>query len=161
MRSTTPSIFPARSISSRGPQISPIGGTATPAEQSASQPHRAVGFEAEQELPDGLEMLLPPLQLLRDGVDVTKSPLEWVFLEDRGRPGRVVGGIDNLERLVNRKGRCEPDHHALVESDPAGAPHFGRDLLQRAQQKGACRSKTGLGLRNLRLDQVVVAQGAL
>ena len=35
------------------------------------------------------------------------------------------------------------------------------DVVQRAQQKGARRGGPRLGLRDLRLDHVVVAQGAL
>ena len=61
----------------------------------SSQPHRRARFEAEQELPHGLEMLLPALDLLRHRVDVAEAPLERVLLEDRGRSGGVVGGVDD------------------------------------------------------------------
>src|SRR6266851_3378897 len=43
-----------------------------------------VGFEAHQVLADGLEMLLPSLQLLRHRVDVAEAALERVLVEDRG-----------------------------------------------------------------------------
>src|SRR5271166_4194523 len=124
-----------------------------------SKPHRRGRFEAEQELPDGLEMLLAPLQLLRDRVDIAKAPLERVLFEDRGRSGGVIGGVDDLQRLVNGKGRGEPDRHALVDGDMAGALDRGGDLLERAQQKGAGSGEPRFGLCDLRLDQVVVAQG--
>ena len=48
-------------------------------------------------LPDGLEMLLPALQLLRHGVDVAEAALERVLFEDRGRSRSVVGRVDDLQ----------------------------------------------------------------
>ena len=56
------------------------------------------------------------------------------------------------------KGRSNPDFHSLVEGDVAGPSELGSDLLERAQQKGARGGKPCLGLGDLRLDQVVVAQ---
>ena len=42
----------------------------------------------------------------------------------------------------------------------AGPGELGGDLVERAQQKGARGGKPCLGLGDLRLDQVVVAQDA-
>jgi len=95
-----------------------------------SQPAERVGFEAEEVLADRFEMLLPALQLLRDGVDVTETALERVLLENRGRSGGVIGGIDDTQRLMDRKGRCQADRHPLVEGEPAGLRYFTGDLFE-------------------------------
>ena len=59
---------------------------------------------------------------------------------------------------MDGKGRSEPDLHSLVEGDMAGLGELGGDLLDRAQQEGAGGGEPRLGLGDLRLDQVVVAQ---
>src|SRR5271165_1625534 len=87
-----------------------------PRRQSSSQPGQSVGVQAEEVLADGLEMLLPSLQLLRDGVDVPEAALERVFFKDRSRSGGMVGHVDDDNRLVDRKGRGQTDRHALFEA---------------------------------------------
>jgi hypothetical protein len=62
-----------------------------------SKPHQAIECEANQILPDGLKMFRPALQVLRYGVDIAEAALERVLLEDRRRPGGVVGGVDDLQ----------------------------------------------------------------
>ena len=106
-------------------------------------------------------MGLAALILLHHGMDVTKPPLERVVLEDRGGPGGVVERVDGVARLVDRPGRSKPDRRVVVEAEPAGTGGLVPDLVERAQQKGARRTDPRLGLRGLRLDHVVVAQGAL
>ena len=59
--------------------------------------HQAIGCGAKQILPDGLKMFRPALQVLRYGVDIAEAALERVLLEDRRRPGGVVGGVDDLQ----------------------------------------------------------------
>src|SRR5882724_10587413 len=103
-------------------------------------------------------MFLTALQLLRYRVDVAEAALDRVLLEDRRRSGGVVGGVDDLQRLVDGEGRSESDLHPLVEGDPTGALDLGGDLLERAQQEGARAGKPRFGLGDLRLDQMVVAQ---
>jgi hypothetical protein len=55
-----------------------------------------IRIEAEQILPDGFEVLLAALQLLRHGVDVTKSPFERVRGKDRGCSRGMIGGVDDI-----------------------------------------------------------------
>ena len=43
------------------------------------------------------QMFRPALQVLRYGVDIAEAALERVLLEDRRRPGGVVGGVDDLQ----------------------------------------------------------------
>ena len=94
-------------------------------------------------------MLLPALQLLRDGVDVAEAALERVFFEDCGRAGGVIGRVDDTQLLVDCKGRREPDYHPLLEGEPARALDLGSDLLQRLVQKRTGRAQPRLRLRYL------------
>jgi hypothetical protein len=41
-------------------------------------------------------MLLPALQLLRDGVVVMETALVRVLFKDRGRSGSVMGHVDDV-----------------------------------------------------------------
>ena len=92
-----------------------------------SQPHQIVGFEAEQVSSDRLVMLLAPLQLLRHGVDVAQPALERIVAEDRGGPGGVIGGVDDIARLVDGKSRGQPDRHPLIERQLPGMRDLGGD----------------------------------
>src|SRR5438445_366384 len=123
---------------------------------SLSQP-TGVGFEAHQILADRLEMLLPPLQLLRHAVDVAEAALERVLVEDRRRARRLIEDIDHLQRGVDREGRGEADRHPLVERQMTARRDRRGGRLERAEQPVPRRRKTRLGPRDLRLDHIVVA----
>src|SRR5947207_10061118 len=103
-------------------------------------------------------MLLAALQLLGHRVYVAEAALERVLVEDRGGAGCLVEDVDDLERGVDRKGRGEADRHPLVERDVAA--HLDRlgNLLERMEQPEARRGEPRLGLRDVALDDVVVAQ---
>ena len=58
----------------------------------------------QEYLTDALIVILPPLQLLGDGVDVAKTSFERVCLKNRGRADHVKNGIRNSRSLVNRPG---------------------------------------------------------
>src|SRR5207247_3836895 len=92
--------------------------------------------------------------------DVAEPPLEQVVLEDRGGTRCVVGGVDNLARLVDRPGRRETDRCVVVYREPSRRAGLAPDFIERTQQKGAGGAQPSLGLRDLRLDDIVVAQGA-
>src|SRR5262245_44702118 len=81
--------------------------------------HRAFRFETEQHLADRFEMSLTALILLDDRMDVTKPPLERVVLEDRGGTGGMIGGVDDVARLVDRPGRSQADGRIVVDRQPA------------------------------------------
>src|SRR5713101_448150 len=105
-----------------------------------------MGFEAHQVLADGLEMLLPSLQLLRHRVDVAEAALEWVLVEDRGGAGGLIEDVDDLERGVDRESRGEADRHPLVQCDVAALGDRLGDVFERADQIAPRRSKPRLGL---------------
>src|SRR6201981_3955692 len=98
-------------------------------------------------LANGLEMLLAALHLLRDGVDVAEASLERVRFEDRARSGGMIGHIDDPHRLVDSKGRGEPDHHPLLERDMTRSLDLPGDLLERLVQPSASGAETCFGLR--------------
>src|SRR5262249_37643923 len=76
--------------------------------------HRAFWSEPEKCWPHCLKMGWAPLILVDPGVNVTKPPLEGVALEDRCRPRRVVGRVDDVARLVDGPGRGEPDGRVVI-----------------------------------------------
>src|SRR5258708_36293321 len=79
-----------------------------------------VRAQPEHELTDQLEMRRPPVQMLRDGVDVAEAPLERLRHERHGRAGRLVAFIDHRLGLEDRVRGRQPDGHALREIDLAG-----------------------------------------
>src|SRR6266851_9423955 len=104
-----------------------------------------IGFEAHQVLADGLEMLLPSLQLLRHRVDVAEAALEWVLVEDRGGAGGLIEDVDDLERGVDREGRGEADRHPLVQCDVAALGDRLGDVFERTDQIAPRRSQPRTG----------------
>src|SRR5215472_8879359 len=122
--------------------------------------HRAFWSETEQCLAHRLEMRLATLILLDHRVNVTEPPLEGVALEDRCRPRRVVGRVDDVARLVDGPGRGEPDGRVVICRQPSRPADIPPDLVERAQQKGARTTQPRFRLGDLRLNHVVIAQGA-
>src|SRR6516162_9390154 len=106
--------------------------------------HRASRLETEECLTHGLEMGLAALILLHDGVDVTEPSLERFAVEDRGRAGRVISGVDDFPRLMNGPGRGEPNRRVVVHRQPGHAVDLAPDLVQRAQQECTSGAQPGL-----------------
>src|SRR5271166_3750530 len=128
--------------------------------ENVSAEHAALRRQAEEHLADGLEMDRAALALLGAGVDVAQAALERVLVEDRCRAGRTIDRGDDIARLVDRPGRRKPQPDVLVVKELALAlgfvPHLGQGLVD----KGARGAQPRLALRDLRLDHVVLAQGA-
>src|SRR5439155_23780459 len=122
--------------------------------------HRAFRFETQQHLAHAFEVSLPTLILLDDRVDVAEAPLEGIALENRRGAGRMIGRVDDFAGLVDRPGRGEADRRVVVDRELPCGGDIAPDLVERAQQKGAGGAEPSLRLRNLRLDEVVVAQSA-
>src|SRR5438445_5647453 len=122
--------------------------------------HSTLRRQSEKDLADRLEMDRPALALLGPGVDVAQTALERVLVEDRIRAGRTIDGGDDVAGLVDRPGRGEAQPSVLLGQKLAGAlglvPHLGEGLVD----QGAGRAQLGLALRHLRLDYIVLAQGA-
>ena len=57
---------------------------------------------------------------------------EIIVIEDRCRPGSIIGGVGDGLRFVNSECRCEPDTGAMVVGNRSAAadfvPDFGRFL---------------------------------
>src|ERR1700674_2153576 len=120
--------------------------------------HCRVRRQAEEDAADRLVMRLPPLGLLRGGVHVAEAALERAVVGDRRRAGAVIEGVDHLARMVNRPGRGEPDQRVLLEAQFAGLADRLPDFGKTAQEEGTRRTQPSLGLRQLRLDHLVLAQ---
>src|SRR6516162_8658228 len=105
-------------------------------------------------------MGLAALVLLDHRVNVAEPAREWVTLEDRCGTRSMIGGVHHLACLMNSPGRGEPDRRVVIRRKPPRLPDFPPDFVERAQQKGASATKPRFGLRDLRLDHIVVAQGA-
>src|SRR5207237_4382594 len=58
-------------------------------------------------------------------------------------------------------GRGQSDGRVVIGRQALRSRDVAPDLLERAQQERACRSEPRFGLRDLRLDDIVVAQRAL
>src|SRR5438876_10541641 len=93
---------------------------------------RGVRLDPEHELTHRLEMRLATLELLGHRVDVPEPTVESAIDEDRGRAGGVMRDIGYRLRLVNRVGRGEPDQHALVHGQGAGAATRAPDVRERS-----------------------------
>src|SRR5215470_7574831 len=91
-------------------------------------------------------MRLPSLGLLRGGVHVAETALEWAVVEDRRRARAVIEGIDDLPSLVNDPGRGEADNRVLLQVQLAGLTHCVPNPGQTAQQIRARRAQPCLGL---------------
>src|SRR5689334_17067027 len=122
--------------------------------------HSAFGLKAEQNLADRLEMRLAALKLLDHGVDIAEAALERVALENRRRSRRVIGRVNDVLCLMDGPGRGQPYRRVVIERQAPRPPDVGPDLLERVQQESTRRPEARLGLRDLRLDDIVVAQSA-
>src|SRR4051812_28674505 len=71
-----------------------------PRSTATSQPPRR--REAEQRLPERLEVGEVALALLRHCVQIAEAALERIVREDRGRTGRVIGVVHHLARHLDR-----------------------------------------------------------
>src|ERR1700730_14409681 len=122
--------------------------------------HPPLRRQAEEDLADGLEMDWATLALLGTGVDVAQAALERGFVEARMRAGGTIDRGDALAGLVDRPGRGEAQPGVLLGPELPGTlrllPHLGQGLVD----QGAGRAQPRLALRHLRLDHVVLAQGA-
>src|SRR5580700_4009227 len=123
--------------------------------------HCAFSLKAEQYLADRREVRLAALILLDHGVDIAEAALERVVLENRRRSRCVVGRVDDILCLMDGPGRGQPDRRVVIERQAPRPRNVAPDLLERAQQESAGRSEPRFGLRDLRLDDIVVAQRAL
>src|SRR5260370_32452831 len=101
------------------------------------------------------------LALLGPGVDVAHPAFERVVLENRRGPGRVIDDRDDVARLMDRPGRGEAQLRVVFGADGAGALSLLPHLADHAPQVGARRFEPRLALRDLRLDDIVLAQRAL
>src|SRR4029077_8552552 len=106
-------------------------------------------------------MPLRALHLLGDRVDVAKAALKRLLVKNRCRPGGVIKLVDHFAGLLDRPGRGEAGRRGRVETDLAALADRVPDLLERGQEEGAGRSQPRARLRDLRLDDLVVAQGSL
>ena len=95
--------------------------------------------------------------LVGDGVDVAEAPLEGRLREDRARAGGMIRRVHDLLGLVDGMGRGQPDGHAMVEREAAHALDLVPDVRERRQEEQARRAQLDLRLRDLRLDDRVVA----
>src|SRR5438309_10488770 len=101
------------------------------------------------------------LALLRSGMDVPHPPFERVALETRRRSRRAIDDRDDVARLMDRPGRGETQLRVVFRADPAGLPRLVPHLADHAAQIGTRRAEARLALRDLRLDDVVLAQRPL
>jgi hypothetical protein len=115
--------------------------------------------QAQKNLPDGFEMDRAALALLGPGVDVAQAALEWVLVEDRVRAGDVVDARDDIARLLDRPGRGEAQLPVPFGREVAVALGILPHVLEGCVDRGARRAQFRLALRDLGLDDVVLAQG--
>src|SRR5262249_59814611 len=123
----------------------------------ASQP-RHVGFEAEEVLADGLEVSLAALELLGHRMQIAQPALERTALEDRRRPRRVIGHLDDVARAMDRERRRQANADPLVEREMSGPPDGVPDLAERGHQQQSRGAERSLGLPHLRLDERILPQ---
>ena len=112
---------------------------------AASSNETQIWPQAQQMRPDRFEMHRACLCLLGDGVHVAEATFKGVAVKDRGGTGLLIGHVDDLPGLVDRKSGGHADGHALIERKGAGKLHGVPNIFERFEQKAPCGHQLRLG----------------
>ena len=97
------------------------------------------------------------LDLLGDGVHVTKTPFELVGGENGGGAGHMIGGVDYGGRLMNGPGRGDAKRDAVLLGEWVAARQIAPDFGCGGVEIGARGAQGGLGPADQALHRIVVA----
>ena len=100
------------------------------------------------------------LNLLRDGMDVAKAPLERAAGEDRIDPGSLVGPVGDRDRARDRVAAGEPRPSPFAHINRGDIVGVGVNVAHGVDEIGAGRAELGLGAGDLGLDHRVVGEPA-
>src|SRR5215217_4067250 len=115
-----------------------------------------LGRHAKHDLTDRLVVQYAPLALLRDRVDVAQTAFERIFLEYRHRAAMVKQRIDDLPRRLNRPGGGKPQAGPLIQGHLAAFLDRFERFVGRSVKEVTRGPPLRLGLRHVRLDDVVL-----
>src|SRR5258708_13534141 len=104
-----------------------------------------LGWHAEQDLPDRLEMSAACLDLVRERVHIAEAALERAAREDRVDARSLVGEVYHLGRPLDRVGAGEPHAGPIGYLDRRRIVGMRAERGERLNQIGACRAEPRLG----------------